>query len=90
LFTEFEDIRKLRNDLAHSTIDVPREARLRGLTSVGFVNFKDGEQKVRTITTQEADDYDAKIGTLLGKLGDIAKILGLPATFARGEPPSRS
>jgi hypothetical protein len=58
LFKEFENIRNLRNDLAHATIDVSREALLRGSTSAGFVSFRDGVPRVRTVTQAEADDYD--------------------------------
>lgn len=82
IFKEFVSIRLLRNDIAHAIIDVSDEALIRGPASaIGFVSFKDGKRHVRQITQAESEDFNGRTGSLLGNLGDIARILGIPATY---------
>ena len=53
--TSLDAIRTLRNILAHSTVDVSNETlAIRPIRSIGFVYYKDGERRVKTLTLEEA------------------------------------
>ena len=73
-FSELDKIRKLRNDLAHSTIDVTEPALEKANNGdIGFVFYKNGERHVKVISREKANDYEVRVNMLSGNIMDIAK-----------------
>ena len=76
-FSKFGKLRKFRNVLAHSMIDVSEGAHRSSEHQVGFVTFRNAERQVRVVTFREAEDYEVIANDFSGWLRGIASLLGV-------------
>ena len=69
---EIQKIQELRNKLAHSVIDISKEAIERPLNEgIGFIQWKEGSP----ITDNEFEEWEVKVNMLSSTLIDIKRLL---------------
>jgi len=78
LFRDLETVRKLRNTLAHATVDVSDEALAKDpKEELGFVYYRNGRREVKHVTPLILRDLDVKVSMIVTRLIELGRVLGV-------------